>query len=373
MAEALVGVLIGKLAAALANEAAAYGESLLRKEASALKCLFREISKAEAELESMNAYLHDSEKFKDTDETIGIFINKILQLSFKIEDVIDEFMYKLQDNKHGGFTAKTKKRIKHVKVWHRLALQLSEINAELEDTTKRRDRLIPGFQKYTGSGGNQARSTYQTACFAKEEDLVGNEDNVAKLKGWLVDDLEERKTKITTVCGMGGVGKTTLVDHVYKIVKLDFDAAAWLTVSKSYEIEDFLRKISIEFGISIDSRNMDMRRAVDAIRNHLEGKRFLLVLDDVWEQDVWIYNIMPVFPTSCTSRYVLTSRLSEVGSLATSNCAIELEPLEQSHSYMLFCKLAFWNNDDKRCPAELQDLAAKFLQKCEGLPIAIDA
>ncbi|CAN6362547.1 unnamed protein product [Urochloa humidicola] len=170
---------------------------------------------------------------------------------------------------------------------------------------------------------------------------------------------------------MGGVGKTTLVDHVYKIVKLDFDAAAWVTVSKSYQVEELLRKISIEFGISIDSRNMDMRRAVDAIHNHLEGKRFLLVLDDVWEQDVWINNIMPIFPSSCTSRYVLTSRLSEVGSLATSNCAIELEPLEQNHSYMLFCKLAFWNNDDKRCPAELQDLAAKFLQKCEGLPIAI--
>ena len=40
---------------------------------------------------------------------------------------------------------------------------------------------------------------------------MGIEDNAAKLKGWLVDDLEERNTKITTVWGMGGVGKTTLV------------------------------------------------------------------------------------------------------------------------------------------------------------------
>ena len=51
-----------------------------------------------------------------TDETTGIFINKIRELSFRIEDVVDEFMYKLEDNKHGGFAAKTKKRIKHVKV-----------------------------------------------------------------------------------------------------------------------------------------------------------------------------------------------------------------------------------------------------------------
>ncbi|CAL4994430.1 unnamed protein product [Urochloa decumbens] len=274
MAEAVVGVLIGKLAAALTNEAAAYGASLLCKEASSLKGLFREIRTAEAELESMNAYLRDSEKFKDTDETTGIFVNKIRELSFRIEDVVDEFMYKLEDKKHGGFVAKTTKRIKHVKVWRRLALQLREINAELEDTTKRRARyVIPGMQGHTGTGSNgnhQATSTNQTLCSAREEDLVGIEENAEKLKGWLVKDLEERNTKVTTVWGMGGVGKTTLADHVYKIVKVHFDAAACVTVSKSYQVEDLLKKIAIEFGTSIGSSNMDTRRLVDVIRNHLE-------------------------------------------------------------------------------------------------------
>ena len=96
-----MGVLIGKLGSALANQAAAYGASLICKEASALKGLFGEIRKAEEELKSMKAYLRDSEKFKDTDETTGIFIEKIRELSFRIEDIVDEFMYKLKDDKHG--------------------------------------------------------------------------------------------------------------------------------------------------------------------------------------------------------------------------------------------------------------------------------
>ncbi|CAL4981950.1 unnamed protein product [Urochloa decumbens] len=367
MAEAVVGLLIGKLGEALAKEAVAYGASLLCKEASALKGLFGEIRKAEAELKSMNVYLRDSEKFKDTDETTGIFVNKIQELSFRIEDVIDEFMYKLEDDKHGGFAAKTKKRMKHVKVWHRLALQLREINAELEDTIQRRDRyVIPGTQGHTKNNGD-----HQTLCSAREEDLVGIEGNAEKLKGWLVNDLEERNTKITTVWGMGGVGKSTLVDHVYKIVKVHFDAVAWVTVSKSYQNEDLIKKIAIEFGTSISLSNMDMRRVVDVIRNHLQGKRVFLVLDDIWDRGLWINNIMPALPTNCTSRFVLTSRLSEIASLATSNCAIKLEPLQEYHSYMLFCKLAFQNNDAKSCPSELRNLAVKFLQKCEGLPIAI--
>jgi len=370
MAEAVVGVLISKLSTVLANEVVA-GASLFWKEASALKGLFGEICKAKVELESMKAYLRDSEKFKDTDETTAIFINKIRELFFLIEDVVDEFMYKLEDNKHGGFAAKTKKRIKNVKVWRRLALELHDINAEIEDSTRRRDRyIIQGMQRYSGSGDHHATSNYQTLCSAREEDIVGIKDHAAKLKQWLVGDMEETNRKITTIWGMGGVGKTTLADHVYKIVKIEFDAAAWVIVSKSYEVEDLLKKIAIEFGISIDSSIMDMRRVVDVIRIHLEGKRFLMVLDDVWEQDVWINNIMPVFPTNCTSRFVLTSRLSEVASLATSNCAIKLEP-QEIDSYMLFCKLAFCNNDEKGCPSELWDLAEKFLKRCEGLPIAI--
>ncbi|XP_062183204.1 LOW QUALITY PROTEIN: disease resistance protein RPM1-like [Phragmites australis] len=270
MAEAVVGVLIGKLGAALANGAATYGSSLLSKESSALNGLFGQIRKAEGELGIMKAYLRDSEKFKDTDETTGIFIKKIRDLAFRIEDVVDEFTFKLEDDKHGGFTAKMMKRIKHVKIWRRLAHELSDINAELEDVAKKRGLYaMPVMERYAGgSNGHNATNT-----------------------------------------------------------------------------SNFL---------------------------FCAGKRFILVLDDVWEKDVWI-NIKDVFPSpsKCIGRVVLTSRKYEVASLATSNCVIELQQMGENHSWKLFCNLAFWNNDDKRCPPELQDLAAKFLQKCEGLPLAI--
>ncbi|KAL6658510.1 hypothetical protein ACP70R_004096 [Stipagrostis hirtigluma subsp. patula] len=372
MAEAVVGVLIGKLGTALAKEATAYGASLLCKEASALTNFFDEIRKAEVELQSMKAYLRDTEKFKDTNETTSIFVKEIRGLAFRIEDVVDEFTYKLEDNKHGGFTTKMKKRLKHVKVWHRLASELCDINAKLEDATKRRDRYaMPIMERHIGGSDHHARSAHQMPLFAREEDLVGIKDNADKLKKWLVGDLEKNKNKTITVWGMGGVGKTTLVDHVYKIVKEDFHVAGWVTVSKNYHVDDLLKKIAREFGISFDGTNMELRILIEAIRNHLKGKRYILVLDDVWEVDVWINNIMVVLPTNCISRFVLTSRNYEVASLATDSCAINLEPLGVNRSRKLFDKLAFQNTDGKRCPPELQDLAVKFLQKCDGLPIAI--
>ncbi|GJN07353.1 hypothetical protein PR202_ga25177 [Eleusine coracana subsp. coracana] len=371
MAEAVVGVLISKLGEALLSEAAAYGASLFCGEASALKGLFSEIRRATGWLEIMKAYLQDSEKFRDTSNTTDAFVKKIRALAFRIEDVTDEFKYKLEDGKHGGFAAKMNKRIRHVKVWHRLTCELRDINADLEDAAKQANLCaIPIIERPGAGNYYHAGSINPTSCFARDEDLVGIEDNAEKLKGWLLD-MEEKKSRIVAIWGMGGAGKTTLVGHVYKSVKEDFDFAAWVTVSKSWQVQDLLNKIATGLGISGDINKMETRSLGEVICNHLNGKRFILVLDDVWEKDVWI-KIMNVFPANCTSRFVLTSRHKEVASLAaSSDCIMGLELLKERHSWELFCNVAFRNNDDKRCPMELHDLAAKFIKMCEGLPLAI--
>ena len=159
-------------------------------------------------------------------------------------------------------------------------------------------------------------------------------------------DLEQRSSKVTTVLGMPGVGKTTLVAHVYSTVKVDFDAAAWVTVSESYRIEDLLKKIAVEFGIGDDAASIEMRGVAESIHNYLQGKKYILVLDDVWNACVWS-EIRNIFPTSdSTGRFVTTSRKHEVSLHATSDSAVHLEPMQAHHSW-LFCKGAFWNDDDK--------------------------
>ncbi|GJN28037.1 hypothetical protein PR202_gb16132 [Eleusine coracana subsp. coracana] len=369
MAEAIVGLLISKIGVALGNKAATYAMSQISNEASDLRSLFGEIHKPKEELESIKAYLRDIEKYKDISETTHIFIKNIRHLAFRIEDVIDEFTYKLEDDKYVGFASKTRKRVRNVHIWKRLALELRHINAEIEDATRRRDRYAMVGSWRNNDLIHQNRSANRIIYIPRKEDLVGIEDIVDKIKRWLVSDLDGRNTKTITVWGMGGVGKTTLVDYVYNIVNVNFDAAAWITVSKNHQVEDLLNKICKELAISVDT-NMEMRNLVTFSRNHLEGKRYIIVLDDVWEVDVWI-NIMDVFPTNCISRFVITSRKYEVASLATGNCTVKLDPLALNHSYELFCKLAFRYCEDKSCPLELCELAAKFLLKCEGLPIAI--
>jgi disease resistance protein RPM1 len=369
MAEAVVGVLVTKLGVALAKEAATFRSSLLFKEASALNGLFGEIREAKDELESMQGYLQRVERFKDTDETTGIFVNKIRGFAFEIEDVVDEFTYKLEDT-HGGFAAKMKKRIKHAKTWRRLALKLQQVKRKLRDADERKLRYeIRGIDNDVGSIGCQSKIVDAASYFAKDDDLVGIEENKKRLMQCITYDSKEQST-VATVWGMGGVGKTTLVSHVYNLVKDDYDTAAWVTVSNRYQVEALLKMIAKQFGVKVDVASMGKRAITEVIYTHLQGKKYILILDDVWGVDVW-FSIRDAFPTCSGSRFVITSRIHEVASLATGNSVVELHPLQEAQSWQLFCKEAFWKDQNRTCPEGLKLLAQKFVTKCSGLPIAI--
>jgi disease resistance protein RPM1 len=347
MAEAVVGQVVVKLGAVLAKDALTFAAKLLWKEASALRGLFGKIRDSKAELESMQAYLQEAERFKDTDRTTAIFVREIRGLAFQIEDVIDEFTYKLEEDRHGGFAAKMKKRLKHIKTWRRLADKLQEIETKLQDANRRRTVYSIG----TFASVAISTSRGQALHFTRDEDLMGIEENKDRLIWWLTvggasgGDFDQMSSKVSTVWGMPGVGKTTLVAHVYNTVKVDFDAAVWITVSESYRIEDLLRKIVTELGIHV--ANVEMRGLAESIHSYLQGKKYILVLDDVWNARLWS-ELRNVFPTSnSTGRFVLTSRKHEVSLLATRESVIHVEPLQPHHSWVLFCKGAFWNDGDK--------------------------
>ncbi|XP_006662205.1 disease resistance protein RPM1-like [Oryza brachyantha] len=370
MAEGIVGLLISKLGAVLATDAARLlGGSQLLKKASALRGLFSEIHDVKDELEGMQAFLQGAELFRDTDKTTGIFVKKIRDLAFEIEDVVDEFTYKLEDN-HGGFAGRVKKRIKHVKTWHRLTQKLQEIRRRVEAADRRDVRYqMRGIQMRGGCSATYSKSVGQTSYFAREEDLVGIGENKEQLIQWLTGDMGPG-SRITTVWGMGGVGKTTLVNHVYNTVKVEFDAAAWLAVSKGYDVGDLMKKMARDFRLGSDIVNMEIRSLTESMNRHLQGKKCIVVMDDVWGVDVW-FKVRHVFPTNCIGRFIITSRIHEVSLLATTNHVIQLKPLHKHHSWELFCKEAFWNSDSKTCPPDLICLAQKFVEKCNGLPIAI--
>ncbi|PON63347.1 NB-ARC domain, LRR domain containing protein, partial [Parasponia andersonii] len=187
--------------------------------------------------------------------------------------------------------------------------------------------------------------------------------------------------RAVAVVGMGGLGKTTLMSRVYEDfeVKKHFQHHAWVTVSQSFKIDDILRQIIQQL---FDQIRQPLPQGANSADNYtlkrimidfLRGKRYLLVLDDVWSVDAWDA-VRMAFPNDNTgSRLMIATRISEVASFYTKDLGgmiFPLRPLTLEESWSLFCAKTFPRD---RCPTHLEKICRNILKRCEGLPLAIVA
>ncbi|XP_073008453.1 disease resistance protein RPM1-like isoform X2 [Typha latifolia] len=289
MAEGVIGALILKMGIALATDATHYAESALADETSAMRGLFRGMREMKGELEGLQSFLREAERFRDTDGSIASFMKQTRNIAYQIEDIIDEYTYNM-GVRRGGALSKIMKRSRNIKTWRNLAGKLQDLNISLQNITKRRERYdTRGIDKearpqQARGGLNRAESAH----FIKEDDLVGIDKNKELLTKWLED--EQQQCKIISVWGRGSLGKTTLVTQVYNAVKTNFDSCAWVSVSQSYRTDDLLRRIIKEFNREHKEEakkekkeaalpnleTMDYMSLVQTIHNYIQDKRYVV-------------------------------------------------------------------------------------------------
>jgi disease resistance protein RPM1 len=109
--------------------------------------------------------------------------------------------------------------------------------------------------------------------------------------------------------------------------------------------------------------------------NYLDSKSYLVVLDDVWDINLWSRIRVPLQEGQLESRVVLTTRKEDIASYAfgVKSCVHHIHPLREKDTWDLFSKKAFFTYPNKSCPSELEPVAWKILGKCDGLPLAIVA
>ncbi|XP_020098968.1 disease resistance protein RPM1-like [Ananas comosus] len=380
MAEGAISLLILRISGILASEAIKSAASTLARQPSAMRELMKDISEIKDELESMQSFLRTAEKLKDADESTANYIKQTRSVAFDIEDIIDEFTYKIGEEQ-GGILSKTIKRYRNTNSWNHLTRRLREIKNSLQNIKERRARYNTeaiDIKPSPSKVGGRSNSPAEYAHFVKEDDLVGIDENRDLLLRWLKDE-EQQNMIIISVWGMGGLGKTTLVTHVYNNIKTTFDACAWVSVSQSYDTNDLLKQIIKEFcredhnkiAITGDIDVMDYRSLVQTICSFLRNKRYVIILDDVWSINAWFDIKYAFLDGNNNSKIVLTTRIYEVALLAHEHYRLELKPLEPDHSWSLFCKNAFWKSTNRVCLPLLKHWAEKIVEKCCGLPIAI--
>ncbi|XP_073358962.1 disease resistance protein RGA5 [Aegilops tauschii subsp. strangulata] len=359
VASGVMDPLIGKLNALMGEE---YGKFTgVRKQASFL----------EKELSAMKAVLHKLELVDELDPTAKDWVDHVRDMSYDMENCIDDFMHQFRaDDAKAGFIEKITQFIKKFRQRLRIADRMEELKTLALEANDRRERYKIDDWKPASSSvvvDPRLRAIYQEA-----DTLVGIDGPREEVVTQLMDT--QKKLKVVSVVGFGGLGKTTLAKQVYDKIDSQFDCKAFFSVSQRPDMSELLNNLQYKLGMNnpVSSRARKVDDIIKEIRNYLKEKRYLIVVDDVWDESAW-YIIKCVFPEEGNgSRVIVTTRVEVVAGAACQNDRegiYKLEPLSEENSRMLLLNRVF--GSEHGCPPQLEQVMTEILKKCHGLPLAI--
>ncbi|KAL2532576.1 putative disease resistance protein [Abeliophyllum distichum] len=204
-----------------------------------------------------------------------------------------------------------------------------------------------------------------------DEIIVGFEDERIQIASQLVGGPDY--LQIISIIGMPGLGKTTIAKKLYNdsSVVYHFDKRSWCVVSQTYQRRKQL--IDILSSITDLSRdtilNMDNESLAENLYKNLKGRRYLIIMDDIWNKEAWD-DLKRCFPNDRNgSRILFTTRLKDVALQTSSDGIInELPFLSVDECWDLLQMKVFHR---ERCPTKLLDIGKQIATNCQGLPLAV--
>ncbi|KAL7230926.1 hypothetical protein ACSBR2_009243 [Camellia fascicularis] len=253
---------------------------------------------------------------------------------------------------------------------------LEEIEAVLADAD---EKTVLGLQK-VGSSSNAGISAKAwqrppTTCLMNEHTVYGRDEDKKKIIKLLLLGVEESSNcniGVVPIVGMGGVGKTTLAQMVYNddMVGKNLEIKAWVYVSEDFDITQVTKAI-LESATSQPCNFDTLDQVQVQLKQILDGKKFLIVLDDFWNKkhSDWSSLMSPFIDGDRGSKVMVTTRNTDVAlMLGTVKCH-HLKQLSMDDCWSVFAQNAFENTIMEASP-NLVSIGRKIVEKCGGLPLA---
>lgn len=214
----------------------------------------------------------------------------------------------------------------------------------------------------------------------RELPLPPNIVGQTEYKDKIVGDIKQGCTmSFIGICGMGGAGKTTLLKQLNNVFSgaaeaHEFDHVIYVEVGQQQHLSTVQHNIAAQLGLALGHDESSISRSA-SIYNFLKERRFLLLIDDLWQMLDLVNVGVPQGSTQVGPRnrqmVIITTRLQHVchGMQAHAH-VIMLQRLKSDQAWSLFevnagCDKLTNSN------SQIKGYAKSIVEKCGGLPLAL--
>ncbi|XP_059639086.1 putative disease resistance protein RGA3 [Cornus florida] len=205
--------------------------------------------------------------------------------------------------------------------------------------------------------------------FVPAENVIGRDNDKKAIVELLMDSEVQENVSVVAIVGIGGMGKTALAQLVSsdENVKKHFEINMWVCVSEDFGVEQ-VAKNAIESATGKKPEDLRMEGVQKKLREIINGKKYFLVLNDVWNEnrDRWL-KLRDLLKSGAKGRKILiTTRNKLVATTSGVNSPYVLEGLSKDESWSLFKQHAFKEESEWRVK-----IGKEIVEKCSGVPLAI--
>ncbi|KAL5569275.1 hypothetical protein UlMin_025850 [Ulmus minor] len=374
MAEALISAVLRQL------------DPLLREQLSLVTDAEKEFRSFASTLEAIQAVLKDADRKQIENDSVKRWLDQLKDASYDMDAVLDEWNTKLGDEGKKGEKAPLLNKlvccflpsssshsnpIKQLGVRYHVASRIKELNERLDHIAIEKNRY-----QFVENPIAIEHVQRETTSFKDISEVYGRDvEKKIVIDKLLCESSKAQKSfEVIPIVGMGGIGKTTLAQFVYndKVVINHFNPRIWVYATDPFDVVMVAKAIAqaLHLGDAHGIAHWTFQTLLEQIDQAIEGKKFFLVVDDVWTEDhsKWEPLEEALRKGAQGSRILVTTRNSEVAlTMRAKSNMITLEVLTEEFCWSIFSKLAFPNGDKRD---ELEQIGRQIVQKCKGLPLA---